>query len=408
MGQKVHRKRRTFYSRRRSPWGQVLGWVLAALILIPGSFFAAKLLAGKKADVPAAQTGVTTGTTTAAGDTTTSTTTAPPIVTEQTVFRGFVIPYTALKDVEALKQTAANAAAAGFNCAVIELKNKDGGVCYISNTEASKTAGAAVEDALSLSALTDAFATMREAGISPIPLLYAFEDTVASRNIPGAKVTVEGHADWTWYDGDPQNGGRPWLNPYADAAQAYIVGLAEELRIAGAGAIMLDGVYFPTQTSQADFTAVGDATLSKGEVLAQFMTRMDTLCEIPILLRCSANAALGNNTAGYHANPLSLGATMVVADTRVSALGEKIATGEEMLPVSETAMSDILSRITDVLGARVEAQPTEKRPATAVSISGSTASTQINAVCAKNANTSYFVYNESGTYDFAALSHTTE
>ncbi len=407
MGQKLHRRRRTYYRRGKSPWGQVLGWVLAAVILIPGSFFAAKWIAGGKADVPASQTDVT-GTTTTTGSATAGTTTAAPVVTDKTVFRGFSLPYTALADMTALRQTAAAAGKAGFNCAVIELKNQDGGVCYISDTEVGKTAGAATADALTLATLTDAFAVLREAGISPVPLLYAFEDALASRNIPDAKVTVAGHADWTWYDGDPQSGGRPWLNPYADAAQTYIAALSEELCAAGAGAIMLDGVYFPTQTAQADFTAAGDATLSKEQVLTQFMTRISTLCDTPILLRCSANAALGNNTAGYHMNPLAMGATVVVADARVSSLGEKFAAGEEMLVISSQTMPDTLNRMTDVLSVRVEAQPAERRPDTALLIGSDNAAAQLAALRAADAEISYFVYNGAGTYDFTALSHTTE
>lgn len=407
MGRKVHRKRRT-YSRRNTtfPWKQVLGWVLAAVILIPGSFFAAKWIADSKADVPTAQTG-DTGSTTVTGAGTAVTTTLPA-VTDETVFRGFSLPYTALADTTALETTARQAATAGFNCVVIELKDKNGNLYYVSDTEAGKASATATADALSLSAVTDAFAVLREAGVSPVPLLYAFEDAVASRTIAGAKVTVAGHADWTWYDDDPQSGGRPWLNPYADAAQAYITALSEELQTAGAGAIMLDGVYFPTQTAQADFTAAGDASLSKDQVLTQFMTRMDTLCDIPVLLRCSANAALGNNTAGYHMSPLAMGAAVVVPDARASALGEKFAAGEQMLAVSETAMPDILGRITDVLTTRTEAQPAENRPGTALLISGANMAEQLNALLAKNKDTSYFVYHEAGDYDFAALSHTTE
>lgn len=404
MGQKIHRGRHSFSRRRKFPWAQVLGWVLAAVILIPGSFFAAKWIADSKTDIPTAQTGTTTTVTGA----TVGTTTAVPTVTDQTVYRGFSLPYTALSDAAALQQTAADAVQAGFNCAVIELKNQDGGVYHVSGTEAGKTAGAATADALSLTAVTDAFAVLREAGITPIPLLYAFEDAVAPRNIAGAKVTVAGHAEWTWYDGDPQNGGRPWLNPYADAAQAYITALAEELQTAGAGAIMLDGVYFPTQTAQADFTAAGDASLSEGEVLTQFMTRMDTLCKVPVLLRCSANAALGNNTAGYHMNPLAMGAAMVVPDARASSLGGKFAVGEEMLSVSAAAMPDILSRMTDALATRAEAQPAESRPSTALLIDGDTAAAQLEALRAKDEDISYFVYDAGGSYDFATLSHTTE
>ncbi len=403
MGYKVHRKRR-YYSRRKSPYTKALGWVLVAAIVIPAGFFGAKWLSGGKVEMPtvAPSANTTTGSTVS-----TTVTTAPPAVTVSSQFRGFSLPYTALLDAAALKDTAQKAAAAGFNCAVIELKDKDGNLYYATGTEAGLTAAAATADAVSLSALTEAFAVLKQAGIAPIPLLYAFEDIKAPYTLPAAKVTVAGHTDWMWYDGDPQKGGRPWLNPYADAAQTYITALAEELQMAGAGALMLDGVYFPTQTAQSDFTSAGDATLTKGQVLEKFMSRVDTLCDIPVLLRCSANAALGNHTAGYDTNPLSLGAAAVLADARVSLLGEKLAVEGEMLAVSAQTITDVLPRLQDALQKRAAAQPENSRPAALLLLEGDTLAAQVQALRTANADTSYFVYTKDGNYDFAALSHTT-
>lgn len=393
MGQKVHRKRRTYYRRpshNRFPIVKVLCWVLAAAVLIPGSFFAAKWIDSKQTDLPTAQTDVGESVTT--GGTTTATTTAPPAMTAQTVFRGFSVSHTALTDLTALQATAEKAAADGFNYAVIELKAKSGQLYYISETAVGKQAAASAADALTLSALTDAFAVLRTAGITPMPLLYAFEDAVASRNLPDAKVTVDGHTDWTWYDGDPQKGGRAWLNPYTDAAQAYIATLAEELQTAGAGALMLDGVYFPTQTSQAHFAVGADAKLSKGEVLGRFMTRMDAVCDVPLLLRSSANAVLGYNTAGYHVNPLDIAVDAMVADMRAEMLGTKFAVNQQVYTVSDTTISEIVARVSDLLADRVDAMPAENRPATAFVVGGSQTQAQLQALLQQDANTSYFVF----------------
>ncbi len=403
MGYKVHRKRR-YYSRRKSPYTKVLGWVLVAAIVVPAGFFGAKWLSGGKVEMPAVAppTASTVGSTAS-----TTVTTAPPAATASSQLCGFSLPYTALSDAATLQDTAQKAAAAGFNCVVVELKDKDGNLYYATQTEVGRTAAAATADAVSLSALTEAFAVLKQAGITPMPLLYAFEDTKAPHTLPAAKVTVAGHTDWMWYDGDPQKGGRPWLNPYADAAQTYITALVEELQTAGAGALMLDGVYFPTQTAQSDFTSAGDATLTKGQVLEKFMSRVDTLCDIPVLLRCSANAALGNNTAGYDTNPLSLGAAAVLADARVSLLGDKLAVEGEMLSVSAQTMTDVLPRLQDALEKRAAAQPETSRPAALLLLEGDTLAAQLQALCTADADASYFVYTKDGNYDFAALSHTT-
>lgn len=400
MGYKVHRKRR-YYSRRKSPYRQILAWVLAAVAVVALGFFGAKWLFGGAKNIPTATPAPAVTTTTAP----TVTTTAPPVTANGFVYRGFSLPYTALTDKEVLKQTAADAAKAGFNTVVIELKDKDGNLYFVSETQEGKTVGAATADAVSLPALTDAFATLKETGIAPIPLLYAFEDIKAPHTLPAGKVSVAGHTDWMWYDGDPQKGGRPWLNPYADAAQAYIAALAKELQTAGAGAVLLDGVYFPTQTAQSDFTSAGDAALTKGEVLAGFIKRVDALCEIPVLLRCSANAALGNNTAGYDANPLTFGAAGVVADMRVSLLGAQLAVGGELMPVTAQGMSDMLSRAFDTMQKRCA--ETDTRPVDLWLLEGETASEQMQALRAKDADVSYVVFDKDGKYDFTALSHTT-
>lgn len=393
MAQKIHRKRR-YYRRGRSPFAPILGWVLAAAILIPGSFFAAKFLSSRSENLPV-NTPVTKPSATVSQTETTTTTTAEISLTDDTVYRGFYLPYTKLSG-DDLDKTLKDAAAAGYNCAVIELKNKNGNTYYVSETELGKTAGAALEDSISLKSLTDAFAKMRTVGITPVPLLYCFEDAIAPRTVPDAKVTTIGHDDWTWYDGDPKNGGKPWLNPYADAAGAYLISLAEELKTAGAGALMLDGVYFPTQTSQANFAVGKDAALEKGQVLYQFISRMKNTCDMPILLRASANAALGNSTAGYHILPTELGVTAVVADLRVQSLGDRLAVGEEMVSVFPAGMGDLVSRVLSTMKQKMQVSSQAPAPKPAATLSG-----DIDVQIANLDKTAcYFVYDAGGNYDF--------
>ena len=74
MGRKLHRKRRSYLRRRKNTaLRKLLGWVWAAVILITGSFFAAKFLFREKPlqNKPAGSTAVTT---TVNGDTTVTTT----------------------------------------------------------------------------------------------------------------------------------------------------------------------------------------------------------------------------------------------------------------------------------------------------------------------------------------------
>lgn len=334
MGQKLHHSRR--YRRRKTAIRPIIGWVVAAAVLIPASYFGARYLGNRKSDVaattPATQTTVT--------DAPVTTTPAPTV--EATALRGVTLPYTALRDTAALKLTCKAAADAGNTCAVVELKTETGALHYASETDLGKAVGAQTEDALTLAALTDAFAAMREAGLTPVVRLFAFKDATAPKKLADAKITTTGHADWTWYDGDPQNGGKPWLNPYSDAAQTYIVSLAEELYTAGAGALLLDGVCFPTQTAQAQLAVGNNAALSKAEVLKQFITRLHNLREdAPLLLCGSVNAFLGNNTAGFDGNPRDFGCTAIVPDLRLSALGKRLVIGDKRFTPSDETLADI-------------------------------------------------------------------
>ncbi len=402
MGQKLHRRRRSYF-RRRNPVWSIVGWVLAALILIPGGFFAAKAIAASRASVPTSDpTPDATVTTTAPSEETTPTTDTPAVTTLLD-FHGFYLPYTALKDTATLKNTLSQAADAQLNSVVVELKNQNGDLYYVSETEAGKTAAASVPEALSLSELTEAFSAIRAAGLLPVARLYAFEDAVAPRTLSGAKVTTTGHADWTWYDGDPKNGGRPWLNPYADAAQSYIVALAEELYTAGAGAIMLDGVYFPTQTSQANFAVGEQATLSKGEVLRQFVTRISALSDATVLLSCQVDAALGHNMAAYSVNPLTLGETVAVPDLRVSVLGNRVSLDSGAVTIAVDTLPDALPRILKQINDRAAAAQSDDPPASTPLMDASTAPAVLAALTSEGEKPSFFVYDENGKYDFAAL-----
>lgn len=333
MGQKLHHSRR--YSRRKTAIRPIIGWVVAAAVLIPASYFGARYLGNRNNDVaattPATQTTVTDA----------PVTTSAPTV-ETTALRGVTLPYAALRDTAALKVTCKAAADAGDTCAVVELKTETGALYYVSETDLGKAVGAQTEDALTLAALTDAFAAMREAGLTPVVRLFAFKDATAPKKLADAKITTTGHEEWTWYDGDPQNGGKPWLNPYSDAAQTYIVSLAEELYTAGAGALLLDGVCFPTQTAQAQLAVGDNAALSKAEVLKQFITRVHNLREdAPLLLCGSVNAFLGNNTAGFDGNPRDFGCTAIVPDLRLSALGKRLVIGDKKFTPSDETLADI-------------------------------------------------------------------
>lgn len=96
---------------------------------------------------------------------------------------------------------------------VFDLKDSEGNLLYASATELAQQAQSAGSGALTLDALKAAFDQIDAQGMAPVPRLYAFQDHVAPRQLSAAKITLPDQPTWTWYDGDPKNGGQAVAEP---------------------------------------------------------------------------------------------------------------------------------------------------------------------------------------------------
>lgn len=148
--------------------------------------------------------------------------------------KAFYLPTAQLADSAKLSAALSAAKAAGLNAVVFDLKDSEGNLLYASATELAQQAQSAGSSALTLDALKAAFDQIDAQGMAPVPRLYAFQDHVAPRQLSAAKITLPDQPTWTWYDGDPKNGGRPWLNPYSPVAHRYITDMIKELKALGA------------------------------------------------------------------------------------------------------------------------------------------------------------------------------
>lgn len=106
----------------------------------------------------------------------------------------------------------------GFNAVLFDLKGSDGRLAYVSATPLALQAQSAADGALPLEDLKNLLQAVKDKGMKPIARLYAFQDPYAPSRLPTAKIAYAGHEGWTWYDNDPDNGGKPWLNPYLEDA----------------------------------------------------------------------------------------------------------------------------------------------------------------------------------------------
>ena len=112
----------------------------------------------------------------------------------------------------------------------------------------------------------------------PAALIYGFEDHTVSYQLRD----VAGHykdEDYLWYDDSPEKGGKAWLNPYNEDAQAYLLDLAAEAVEIGFEEIIMDGVHFPKgyQLDAINFGETGG--VAKSDVLRSFADSMSEMLE---------------------------------------------------------------------------------------------------------------------------------
>lgn len=324
MKRKLRRSRRSVFGRKEMPRGlKTFLWLVVCVAVVALGYFGAMLLAGD--GLPRTQPEVSVS-----GNDSAPTPDTPSVDpdadgeevvpngggTPQTpaalsTVRGFYLPASALGS-DTLSTTLSQAYAAGFNAVVFDLKDADGTLYYQFTSAQAKKVNSYAADALTADELTAAFDLIREHGLQPIPRLYAFCDDPAAKVLTDARIAHADNHTWAWYDADPNNGGKKWLNPYSPAARDYVGALAEELKAQGAAAVMLDGVQFPSQLSSA-YLGEEAATVSKSDALTAFVAAMRTRLgdDCPVILSCTEKGALATDTKVYGGNPLTFGPAMV-------------------------------------------------------------------------------------------------
>lgn len=297
--------------------------------------------------------------------------------------RGFYLPYSALQS-DTLPATLTAARKAGFNAVLFDLKDAEGNLYYRFSNAQAKKVNSYTADALTAEDLTALFDTIRDSGLLPIPRLYAFRDDLAAKVLSDARIGLVSNHSWAWYDGDPNNGGKKWLNPYSDAAQSYIQGLAEELKAQGAAAVMLDSVQFPDKTDKNAYLGdVADLATERAAALTAFIeaTRTHLGVDCPLLLSCTEKGALGTDTKIYGGNPLTFG-----ADFAAPVLSSKIQDSIEKMILRTQVLTE---------------KPTLSPMLKTIGLTAEQVSDAI-AACVKGGAKDFILFDHEGYYEFSA------
>ena len=190
-----------------------------------------------------ANTTVTALTTTFPETTVTTTTTTQPLPVRfpagVTVSRA--LPESALSDLESLDRALEDAAKEGFTGVLLPLKQSGGKLLYASGNEKALTCGASAANALTPREIVNAASRCK---LSCSALLSTLEDHVYPGYFTDGSYTFP-DGTTRWLDDKESEGGKAWLNPFAEGARSYLASLAGELQSAGFTQIICTDAVFP-------------------------------------------------------------------------------------------------------------------------------------------------------------------
>lgn len=230
------------------------------------------------------------------------------------------LPVETARDPQKLTQFIAQIKASGLNSAVIQVKNRDGEVLYASSNETVLAGKAVVSNPVNLGEI---FTTLKENGITPLVQIHAFQDHTATKAMKDAAVRYKPDTNYLWIDNDSSKGGKSWLNPNSQQAQAYILAIQQETISLGAKGVFLDSVQFPEGVG-LNFCEYGTMG-TKQEVLIQFMekARQQAGEDVQVFWQQPADANFGGGEIPFGGDAASYGVPSAVDVMPAALLGVK-------------------------------------------------------------------------------------
>jgi hypothetical protein len=282
-----------------------------------------------------------------------------------------------------------------YNTVVVELKGSTGALYYKSSVELAVQAGAVPAQGMDAAALAG---RIRQAGYRPAARIHAFSDHM----LPSLKreaAIMYMNTDWMWLDNAPELGGKPWLNPYSDTAQSYIVEIATELARGGFSYIVADTVSFPSGVG-IEKAGYGEAEqrTSRQAQLKAFATRLSGAVETAggrLVIYVPATALFAPSELVYGGSALDIHGGMM-------AVGMMPGTLQPDLSIGGQTITDPMADPAATVAALFSLLPEEAHPRTLAFLQGSGGAgpgfvaAQIKGVPA--AAGGYMVYNPQGSY----------
>ena len=186
---------------------------------------------------------------------------------------------------------------------VLEMKTAGGEVTYRSKQTSVKNAETTASRAVDLK---QRIGVARDLGFDVIARIYTFEDAAAPYHSADMAIRYETEDGVLWLDDSVDDGGKPWLNPYSNTAQKYVLDIVYDALDAGVDAILLDGLRFPGENG-LNYAYFGtNLTASKNEILKQFAQRVYSAAvtsETDVLLAYDGYAVISGEDGIYGGSP---------------------------------------------------------------------------------------------------------
>lgn len=199
---------------------------------------------------------------------------------------------------------------AGQNAVVIDFKDASGYLSYPSSIAAVKDK---TPSSRAQANAAQSIKKLRQSGIKVVARIYCFKDS----QMPRVDRTTAVHYNKTqtiWLDNEASKGGRPWLNPYSEAARNYLLEVVKEVKNLGVDVILLDGVQFPDLNSKIA-TFDGEGSVSRNAVLVNFVNSCVSACSgTPVICAMKGEAAAGGSSEIYNGSLWSANAYAFAVD----------------------------------------------------------------------------------------------
>ncbi len=209
------------------------------------------------------------------------------------------------------------------NAVMIEYKAPSGFLSYASMDSTAAGIGASTR---AYPTFMDSIETLKAKGYKIIAKYACFKDTLAASSLPGAAVTLADGVS-LWLDESAQKDGKPWLNPYADVAVDYLLGLIKEAPTFGADYVLLDGVQFPVGrfAETAVFPYADVKGIAKNAALQEFLQKVkDALGDLEFSVTLTVSDILYGNAVAYDGTLLSAPCNFITIDFQKTAEVEAV------------------------------------------------------------------------------------